>query len=250
MATAPRAGLPRRRRRRQRSEEEDEPKKLYRPDPESYKGALELLNRVSLTRDDIDKWLCGEMVDIEPHPVDPHVEAYNQRRREIREMAAKVATGEAEVDEHMRLMPTPRPEPPDIELPLPPPAGRPRPAHPEDQEEEERQWLEREDEEAAEAIARAVKRYRQEGVPEEDFFLCRIPRRGTVRSSQCYPEAPVVHSQPFSISQNFCVFRTKRCEFNVSSHLLCCVGGNHCLCLPHAPNIASHSSCADDESRI
>ena len=45
---------------------------------------------------------------------------------------------------------------------------------PVDNEEEERRWLEREERDAAEAIARAVQRYRKEGVSEEDFVLIKV----------------------------------------------------------------------------
>ena len=85
-----------------------------------------------------------------------------------------------QIDEHERLVPTPRPE---VDagahqrLPQGGPALPAPPVHPADHEEEERRWLEREDQEAAEAIARAVRRLRQAGVPEEDFELIRIPRR-------------------------------------------------------------------------
>ncbi|CAB9530321.1 expressed unknown protein [Seminavis robusta] len=44
-----------------------------------------------------------------------------------------------------------------------------------DLEEEERRWTEEEEREAALAIARAVERYRQQAVPEEEFVLLRVP---------------------------------------------------------------------------
>jgi hypothetical protein len=135
---------------------------------------LALLNRVSLTKEDIAAFIRG-VVDA-PDDVDPHEQAYNARRREIREQAAHVASGDFEIDEDMRLVPTPRPTPPGIPLP-PLGPGHPAPPHPADNEEEERRWLEREDHEAAEAVARAVRRYRQGGVPEEDFVLIRIAPR-------------------------------------------------------------------------
>ena len=165
-------------RRRKRSEEATEPRQLLRPHPESYKGAFDLLNRTSLTKEDVAAYLRGEQ-SVGPAAINPNEQAYNNRRREIRELAAKVTSDEAEIDEHGRLVPTPRPDVPGAQNPVP--QGEPvRPAppvHPADHEEEERRWLEREDREAAEAIARAVRRLRQAGVPEEDFELIRIPRR-------------------------------------------------------------------------
>jgi hypothetical protein len=135
---------------------------------------MALLKRVSLTKEDISAFIHG--VVEAPHDVDPHEQAYNDRRREIREQASQVASGDFEIDEDMRLVPTPSPSPPGIPLP-PVGPGHPAPPHPADNDEEERRWLEREDHEAAEAIARAVQRYRQAGVPEEDFVLIRIAPR-------------------------------------------------------------------------
>ena len=162
-------------RRRRRSEQTNEPAQLLRPPPESYKGVLDLLNRTLLTRHDVTAHLCREN---EPAttPVDPNEQAYNDRRREIRELAAKVESGEAEIDDDMRLVPTRQQAPQGVPLPPAGPAPPP-PVNPADHEEEERRWLEREDQEAAEAIARAVRRYRQQGVPEEDFVLIRIAPR-------------------------------------------------------------------------
>lgn len=164
-------------RRRGRCEAANEPAQLLRPPPESCVGALALLDRVSLTKEDILAFIRGDLAAA-PDVADPYEQAYNDRRREIRERAAQVKSGDMEIDEDMRLVPTPRPTPPGI-LPLPPVLGpgHPPPRNPVDHEEEERQWLEREDHEAAEAIARAVRRYRQAGVPEEDFVLIRIAPR-------------------------------------------------------------------------
>ena len=163
------------RRRKRRSREANEPAQLLRPPSESYKGALALLSRPSLTREDIDAYLRGQQTP-EDEDIDPNEQACNDRRRQIRELAAKKESGGAEIDEHMRLVPTPQPAPPGVLLP-PVDLARPPPVNPVDREEEERRWLEREDQEATEAIARAVRRYRQEGVPEEDFVLIRIATR-------------------------------------------------------------------------
>jgi len=164
-------------RRKRRSKEANEPAQLLRPPPESYKGALDLLNRPSLTRDDVTAFLReNHKTPPQKDAADPNEQVYNDRRREIRELAAKVESGEAEIDEHGRLVPTLQPAPPGVPLPPVGPA-RPPPVNPADHEEEERRWLEREDQEAAEAIARAVRRYRQAGVPEDDFVLIRIAPR-------------------------------------------------------------------------
>jgi hypothetical protein len=44
-----------------------------------------------------------------------------------------------------------------------------------DQEEEERRWTEEEEREAASSIARAVERYRKEGIPDQEYVLLRVP---------------------------------------------------------------------------
>ena len=129
-------------------------------------------------------------------------EAYHGRRREIRDLACKFWQGEAFVDGFGRLLPVPADETEDQQFP---PPLAPLPAHnndnnnvahnnlppnvplnnlnnnlpfPLDADEEERQWVETEEREAAAAIARAIERYKQEGVPTEDYVLIRVPPMG------------------------------------------------------------------------
>ena len=126
-------------------------------------------------------------------------EAYHGRRREIRDLACKFWQGEAFVDGFGRLLPVPAAEseeqqfPPPL-VPLPAQNNDNNVGHgnlqlnvplnnlnnnnlpfPFDADEEERQWAETEEREAAAAIARAVERYKQEGVPAEDYVLIRVP---------------------------------------------------------------------------
>ena len=168
------------RRRRRPPDEGSDPVQLFRPASESLDAAFGLLNRVSLTKEDTLSYLRGEEEAAPEQAANQHEIAYNDRRREIREWAAQVESGGTEIDEHMRLVPTTQPRPPGVQLP-PIGVAQPPPVNPVVHEEEERQWLEREEREAAEAIARAVRRYRDAGVPEDDFVLIRIEARGMVQ---------------------------------------------------------------------
>lgn len=175
---SPRTNLSSNRSVRRKSEE---PTSLLRPPrTQATDVTLALLNRVDLA-EDVISLLRGDSLDRFPKvPENPQRKLFNERRAQIRELAAQVESGGAEMDEHNRLVPTPQqPQPPRLQHP---------PVHPgaaallnnnqnADNEEEERRWLEREQYEAAEEIAKAVRRYREQGAPEDDFILVRIAPR-------------------------------------------------------------------------
>ena len=139
-----------------------------------------------------------------------YLEAYHKRRDEILDLACKFWKQEAFIDEDGRLVPvTERGDHLPGELPPLPNRhnrgnndGNNRGAarnnqngddegmnnnvinnpllnnnnmpFPLDQEEEERRWMEQEEREAERAIERAVKRYQEAGVPEEEYVLLRV----------------------------------------------------------------------------
>lgn len=167
-------------------------KPLYRPKAleDSSNGSVEaLLLKTDLTDQEIDDYLWGESTTLthnnNNNPLTPQQEAFYKRRKEIQELAAKVESGGAHIDADYRLVPTPPTTTP--QQPLPPLNNNNNnnqgPGRPEnnnnamENEDAERRWVEREQREAAEAIARAVQRYRDQGVPEEEFELIPIPPR-------------------------------------------------------------------------
>lgn len=127
---------------------------------------------------------------------DPKTQLF-ERRTEVVEWAAQMENGGSQIDANQRLVlnrgPDPLPPIPQIVQPQHQqqqqhgggnrhhnnhdngggfPVGNPLLL---DNEEEERRWLEREEREATEVIERTVKRYRNEGVPEDDFVFIPIP---------------------------------------------------------------------------
>ena len=154
---------------------------LYCPKPGSMAGAIALLEKSNLTEQDVRDYLDGK-VEYVPKPLSRDEERFMERRKQIVEWASQVESGGAQIDANHRLVPNRGPDP---LLPIPqvgqqPPddnnnmhAGGAPPgiAALLENEEEERRWLEREEREAAEVIARTVKCYRDEGVPEDDFVL-------------------------------------------------------------------------------
>jgi hypothetical protein len=166
---------------------------LYHPKPGSMDGAIALLEKSNLKTSDIRAYLRRRKTnDDEPKRKQASVDEkrFMVRRRQIVDWASQVESGGAQIDINDRLVPNRGPEP----LPQLPgpndvvPGGAPgvghlihnHLAHPGiagllDNEDEERQWLEREEREAAEVIALAVKRYRDAGVPEEEFVLIHVP---------------------------------------------------------------------------
>ena len=188
---------------------------LYRPDKDVSAEVAAILDKPGLTDEEIAEYMHGRLV---PSVTPPSVErrAFYARRREIQRLAAKVESGEATIDEDYRLVENESTLPQD---PLPvlnhqqqpeqQPAGNPpvglnggangngqnnanlnmdmninmniqQNNHPGlDNDDAERRWVEQEQTEAAEAIQRAVKRYRDEGVPEDEFELVVIPPRCT-----------------------------------------------------------------------
>jgi hypothetical protein len=165
---------------------EEPPIQLYRPVDSSCHEAKELLERIDLLDDDILHFLEGKprrpisvVTDDENTSL---VEAFHERRQEIRELSDKIKSGGARIDEDGRLVPvTQPPQPPRVQL-LAPPHPQPQPAADQNvnNEEEEQRLHEQDEREAAEAIARAVRRYRDEGVPENEFELILVRDRPAV----------------------------------------------------------------------
>lgn len=157
---------------------EDEPwiKRLPRPTSRSINHARALIDKVDLTDKDIQDFLHGRST-LAPYEKSADEKAFADRRQQIREWAAQVEHGGAHIDADERLVPNAGRQP------LPPIDPNRIPPNPMmDNEDQERRWLERERQEATEAISRAVQRYREQGVPEEEFELIQIPLRGEFQS--------------------------------------------------------------------
>lgn len=163
-------------------------------------GAIALLEKSNLTTKDIRDYLrrgTTPASDDGAAPairksITPDENRFMERRKQIVDWASKIESGGAQIDINDRLVLNRGPEPLPV---LPGPnnnnngqgaaagnhnnllnhLGHPGFAGLIDNEDEERRWVEREEREAAEAIARAVKRYRDDGVPEEDFILVPVP---------------------------------------------------------------------------
>ena len=158
---------------------------LYRPQG-PFHAALELLERKDLTDQDVVVF-CNDEKDLRPVSLDAQeleylaqVEDYREKRKEIQELKRKLRIGEAFIDDHGNLVPVPNPPlPPGVRLP-PPPPRRPNdglgdvPAFAADNEEVDQQWMEQEERDAAAAIARAVQRYREQGVADGELHLIRV----------------------------------------------------------------------------
>lgn len=144
-------------------------------------GVIALLEKPNLTQEDVLDYLNGKPLPSKPKSLDE--QRFMERRKEIVELASQIHSGGAQIDANHRLVPNRGPEPlPDV------PQQAPVNQHPVapfivgaldllENEEAERQLIEREDRQAAESIARAVQRYRDKGVPEEDFVLIPIPQQ-------------------------------------------------------------------------
>lgn len=160
------------------SDRQNEPIQLFRPkDSEHIDIIAAMLDSSNLSAKDIDEFLvAGTTGDItknsdEAAAGENHVQAFEKRREQIREWAKLVETGGAHIDSRTeRLVPTAVPE---TDRPLPPIPLQPLPANNDagENEDAERRWLEHEEREASQAIARAVRRYQQEGVPEDEYEL-------------------------------------------------------------------------------
>ena len=187
-------------------DKEEEPIQLYRPSS-ATEELDDFLDRDDLTDDDIAAFvargpLLPESLNSNQHEGDvidttytAQNEAFRSRRAEIRQLADKLAYGEARIDDDGRLVPTGEPQPPNANLP---PGPQPRNNNEgnnnnpqvdiglfggaagggDRQEAEAERIVEQETREAAAAIARAVQRYRDQGVPEEDFEVILIEPRG------------------------------------------------------------------------
>jgi hypothetical protein len=167
------------RRKRTGNAEAKEPEQLFRSRENTLKAQL-LLERHDLTDEDIRKFCLGE----DPRPYDQpghtsyrkRVEAYRRRRKELQELSQKGAR----VDEDGRLVLVADPaQPPAIDLPPPPPprddnAFDDLPRILPENDEEDLQWLQQQERAAAAAIARAVNRYLEQGVPAEDLQLIQV----------------------------------------------------------------------------
>jgi len=166
----------------------DDHVQLYRPKG-PFIEAHELLERTRITDQDIINFCTGEEALIGPVTLDPQhleylaeVEEDRAHRKEIQELKRKFAIGEARIDDDGNLVPVESARPPGIQLPPPPPqrpnadVGGNQPAG--NNEEAEQQWMDQEKREATAAIARAVQRYREQGVAAQDLQLVRIPDDG------------------------------------------------------------------------
>ncbi len=145
------------------------PSQLYRYKYDSLDAHL-LLERKNLTNEDISDFCTGKDMAADDTNVgyQQQARAYRKRRLELHDLMQKHKTGDARVDEFGRLVPTSHPpQPPAGDLP-PPPQPNNNDRH---GDEDEHLWLRRQEQAAADAIARAVRRYREQGVPEEDLML-------------------------------------------------------------------------------
>jgi len=156
---------------RQRRQREDTSVQLFRPRPGNDDAIHALLQLANPTKQDVFDRLNGS-VSFPPRCLTENEKAYYARRAQIYQWAAQVETGGAHIDEHDRLVLATAPEP------LPPVNQEPVDLrHPEAEDDEERRWLQQEERDAVMAISKAVKRYRQQGVPEEDFQLIHVPTK-------------------------------------------------------------------------
>jgi hypothetical protein len=164
----------------------EEPIQLYRP-ASACKDTEELLLREDdLTDEEILEFCSGKPLpplpgeEKENNNSDPWRLQFHQRRAEIREWAEQLKQGRARIDEDGRLVPvTQPPQPPRANLPLAPQAVAAPPLNIlEENNDAEEQWIEQERREAADAIARAVRRYRQQDIPEHDFEVVLIEPLG------------------------------------------------------------------------
>ena len=160
--------------RRQRRRE-DKTLQLFRPPPGNDDAIQTLFELKYPTKQDLLNYLNANVDGITIRKqLTEEEERYYARRREISLWASQIETGGAQIDEHDRLIQSTGPDPLPIinhELPR-------NPVHPAaEEEEEERQWLQQEEQDAIMAISRAVKRYRQQCVPETEFHLIRVPQR-------------------------------------------------------------------------
>jgi hypothetical protein len=134
------------------------------------------------------------------------LQLYHSRRKELVELRKKLQTGHARVDQDGRIVPILNPRAPQA-VDLPPPPNRAQllaafplanaaaannnnnnnnnmdnnfnnnnnnPMNNLDHEDADTQWVAQQERQAAGAIARAVRRYREAGVPDEDLFLARV----------------------------------------------------------------------------
>lgn len=165
--------------------ESDEPIQLYRPANLCKEVEDLLLREDDFTDEQIRDFISGKPLPPkvkETSNVDRWREKFHKRRAEIQELSKQLKTGKARIDEYGRLVPvTQPPQPPRANLPPGPQVAavqQPPPLNFLGDEDEEEQWIERERREAAETIARAVRQYRQEGIPEDEFEVVLIEPGG------------------------------------------------------------------------
>ena len=186
-----------------------EPEQLFRFKGSTVE-AQRLLEREHLTEEDIRRFCAGETTtdddETEQQLESPtntttatttqqQQAAYRARRKELFDLNRKLRLGRgARIDDNGRLVsvPHPPPPPPAMDLPLPPPRQQQQQQqqqqfaapliadHPAAAvaaavaaDEEDEQWLVQQEQAAAAAIARAIERYREQGVPEQDLQLIR-----------------------------------------------------------------------------
>ena len=152
----------------------DKTLQLFRPPPGNEDGIQALFELKNPTKQDLLNCLTGDVDGITTRKqLTEEEERYYARRTEIYLWAAQIEAGGAQIDEHDRLVPSTGPDP----LPLMNHELPRNPVHPAAEEEEERQWLQQEEQDTIMAISRAVKRYRQQGVPENEFHLIQVQPR-------------------------------------------------------------------------
>lgn len=153
---------------------------LYKPQNGSLDGIFALIEKADLTERDIHVYLQEKRAPPRRPKTRDEV-AFAERRKQIVEWAAQIENGGAHIDVNGRLVQTNQRREPLPQLNhqnINNPQQRQNPNQLLDNEDEERQWLEREEREASEAIAKQVKKYREEGVPEEEFILVKVAPRG------------------------------------------------------------------------
>jgi hypothetical protein len=152
---------------------------LYRPvDSSSLNEAEYILHRNDTTDQDVIDFLQGKprrpASDNNIHLHETLRQKFHQRRRNIRNLKDDLRHGRARIDEDGRLIPVaetinePQEQPPPLNM------------HQMNNniEHQDADLIEQGQRQAVEAIARAIARYREENVPEEDFELITIPPRG------------------------------------------------------------------------
>lgn len=165
------------RRRKGSHDRNKELSQLYRYNDDTLDAHL-LLERKNLTNEAISDFCLGNDTSTDNDDTNEkyqqQVQAYRKRRLELHDLMQKHKVGEARVDEFGRLVPVSHlPQPPAGELP-PPPPPRQNNEVPRHGDEDEQIWLRRQEQAAADAIARAVRRYREQGVPDEDLELIAV----------------------------------------------------------------------------